>query len=100
VYVNTEVSTDTRYIYKVYAYTCINFSGSYVYVGEASVVMSPITGTDPGDSSGGGNGGGGNGGGDNTPPFTNGTPPPNVTFVHTDLLGSPVAETDENGDKK
>ncbi|MEQ3657366.1 MAG: hypothetical protein ABNH21_00280 [Glaciecola sp.] len=90
--VPTEVSRDTTYTYKVYAYQCSRFgtgSGSYIFAGQAQVTIAAGGGT--------GTGGGGNGDGGT---FQNGTPPPNVTFVHTDLLGSPVAETDENGDKK
>jgi hypothetical protein len=89
--VPTEVSRDTTYTYKVHAYQCSRFgtgSGSYVFAGQVQVTITAGGGT--------GTGGGGDDGGS----FQNGTPPPNVTFVHTDLLGSPVAETDENGDKK
>ncbi|MBF7074998.1 hypothetical protein ISG33_16475 [Glaciecola sp. MH2013] len=91
VYINTNVSSDTQYTYRVYAYTCNSFGGgSYIFAGSALITIS-ASGT---------SGGNGSGEDDDSGNFTNGLPPANLTFVHTDLLGSPVAETDENGDKK
>ena len=91
IYVPPPPSVADDYIYKVYAYQCDRYgNGAYIYSGEIRMNASSS-----GNGGGTGTGGGGTGGGNQ-----NGTPPPNVTFVHTDLLGSPVAETDENGDRK